>query len=388
MIKIGITGQSGFIGTHLFNTLGFYPDKFTRIPFEDNYFQSEDKLKTFVKECDAIVHLAAMNRHSDPQVIYQTNIGLVTQLILACEATDSLPHILFSSSTQEERDNLYGRSKKEGRELFEKWADKNNAKFTGLIITNVYGPFGNPFYNSVIATFCYQLTHNEPPKIEIDGEIKLIYVGELVQHFIDNIIGHPVTQGLNTVLHSRKIGTSCETITVQPTAEIKVSALLRKLTSIKENYYEKGIIPNLSNPFDLNLFNTFLCYIDHATFFPFKLNLNSDQRGSFVEIAKLNCGGQISFSTTVPGITRGNHFHTRKTERFAVVKGKARIDIRRIGTDKVISFELEGKQPAFVDMPIWFTHNITNIGEEDLYTIFWINEHYEANDSNTWFEEV
>jgi len=391
MIKIGITGQPGFVGTHLFNTLGLQPDKFIRVPFEDTFFSDENKLETFAKSCDAIVHLAAMNRHNDPEVLYQTNIGLVKQLIGACEATKSNPHILFSSSTQEERDNLYGKSKKEGRELFEKWANQNNARFTGLIIPNVYGPFGNPYYNSVVATFSHQLTHNETPKIDVDGEIKLIYVGEIVKFITDRIQLHSVTQSShdesqcnsveNTVKH-------CETFQVPHTAEIKVSVLLQKLTSFKENYFEKGILPNLDNPFDRNLFNTFLCYIDHSSFFPFQLKLNTDNRGSFVETVKLHSGGQVSFSTTVPGITRGNHFHTRKAERFAVIKGKARIDIRRIGTDKVISFELDGKQPSFVDMPVWHSHNITNIGEEELYTIFWINEHFNSEDQDTYFEKV
>ena len=132
-IKIGITGQAGFIGTHLFNTLGLYPDKYKRIPFDDNYFQSKDRLELFVKECDVIIHLAAMNRHHDPEVIYQTNIGLVRQLIDVLEKTKSSPHVLFASSTQEERDNLYGKSKKEGRELLELWADKNSGQFTGFI---------------------------------------------------------------------------------------------------------------------------------------------------------------------------------------------------------------------------------------------------------------
>ena len=187
MLKVGITGQTGFVGTHLYNTLGLYPQKFTRIHFEDEFFQNKSNLENFVSECDAIVHLAAMNRHNNPQVIYETNIGLVKQLISACELTKSKPHILFSSSTQEERDNLYGKSKKEGRELLEQWAERNYAKFTGFVIPNVFGPFGNPYYNSVIATFCHQLTHNEQPKIEIDGEIKLIYVGELVNEIIEHI---------------------------------------------------------------------------------------------------------------------------------------------------------------------------------------------------------
>jgi len=495
MIKVGITGQAGFIGTHLYNKLGLYPDIFERIQFHDSYFQDEAKLQGFVSSCDAIVHLAAMNRHGDPQVIYNTNIGLVKQLISACQQTQSKPHILFSSSTQEERDNLYGRSKKEGRQMLEQWARENHARFTGFVIPNVFGPFGHPYYNSVVATFCHQLTYNEQPKIEVDGEIKLIYVGELVEIFIEKIkstqieqmatdkvidnqadqcipcagtqmtqieqmatdkisenlsdqciscagtqmtqieqmatdkisenqseqcypfagtqmtqveqmatdkisenqseqcypfAGTQMTQieQMNTGNISENLSDQCYQCSINHTSVIKVSALLKKLESFKKNYLEQGILPCLDDPFDRNLFNTFLTYIVHKTFFPFHLKLNTDERGSFVETVKLHSGGQVSFSTTKPGITRGNHFHTRKAERFAVIKGKARIELRRIGTDKVLTFDLEGNKPSFVDMPVWHTHNITNTGQDDLYTIFWINEHFDAKDPDTFFEKV
>ncbi len=379
MIKIGITGQSGFIGTHLYNTLGLFPDKFERIPFEDAFFQQVIKLREFVRKCDAIVHLAAMNRHNNPEIIYLTNTGLVNQLITACELTHSTPHILFSSSIQEEKDNLYGKSKKVGRLLLEQWADKNSSQFSGFIIPNVYGPFGNPYYNSVIATFCHQLTHKQQPKIVVDSGVKLIYVSQLVKHFIDRIEFIQTNHSNDCVI---------EEITVPHTIKLKVSSLLKILESFKIDYFENGEIPSLNTSFKRDLFATFLTYIDHADFFPFKLKLNTDDRGSFVETMKLHSGGQVSFSTTLPSITRGNHFHTRKLERFAVIKGKARIEIRRIGTDKVLSFELDGKEPSFVDMPNWFTHNITNIGEGELFTIFWINEHYDVNDPDTYFEKV
>ncbi|PKP45176.1 MAG: epimerase [Bacteroidetes bacterium HGW-Bacteroidetes-11] len=380
MIKIGITGQSGFVGTHLYNTLGLYPDKFVRIPFEDSYFQDEVKLKEFVVSCNVIVHLAALNRHNDPQVIYNTNLKLVRQLTEACVATRSRPHILFSSSTQEERDNLYGKSKKEGRRIFEDWAHDNNASFSGLIIPNVYGPFGNPYYNSVVATFCHQLTHNETPKVEVDATLQLIYVGELVDIILKVIIWATNERRTNKGF--------AQEVTVTHNTTITVKALLKLLTSYREAYFSKGEIPSLDSPAARDLWNTFLCYIDHKSFFPFHLKLNTDNRGSFVETVKLNSGGQVSFSTTVPGITRGNHFHTRKAERFAVIKGKARIELRRIGTQEVISFELDGSQPSFVDMPIWYTHNITNVGDEELYTIFWISEHFDSNDPDTYFEKV
>ena len=156
MVKVGITGQSGFIGIHLFNFLGLQKDEVIRIPFLDEFFSNTDSLQKFVKECDVIVHLAALNRHNNPETIFETNIQLVRQIIEAMEIVDHFPEIIFASSIQEQLDNPYGKSKFEGRKLFEEWSKKHDSLFIGLVIPNVFGPFGNPFYNSVIATFSYQ----------------------------------------------------------------------------------------------------------------------------------------------------------------------------------------------------------------------------------------
>lgn len=372
MKKIGITGQNGFVGSHLFNTLGLKPDEFERVNFEKDFFNDSEKLDQFVKQCDVIVHLAAMNRHSDPQVIFDNNIDLVRTLVDSLERTGSKAHILFSSSSQEEKDNLYGRSKKEGRQLLSNWAKKAGGKFTGLVIPNVFGPFGKPNYNSFIATFCYKLTHGERPVIDNDGEVKLIFVGELVQEIINKI----------------ENGITEEFYEVPYTSINKVSEVLQKLENYQKVYFENGEIPVLETTFDLNLFNTFRCYFDIKNHYPVKFTQHVDPRGAFVEIIRLGIGGQCSFSTTVPEITRGNHFHTRKIERFAVIKGKALIQLRKIDTDEVFDFYLDGIEPAYVDMPIWYTHNIKNIGEEELYTIFWINEAFNPLDPDTYFLEV
>ena len=373
MIRVGITGQPGFVGTHLYNLLGTRPDEFQRIPFEDSFFEEESRLREFVGSCDAIVHLAALNRHPDPQVIYDTNVRLVKQLIAAMEAEHVTPHVLFSSSTQEERNNPYGDSKREGRRLLQEWADRTGGQFSGCVIPNVFGPYGRPNYNSVVATFCHKLTHGETPEIQVDGSVKLIYVGDLCEEFIRRI----------------RSGTGANPDPVPWRAERRVSELLEIFSRFKNLYFEKGVIPELHDGFEVQLFNTFCGYIDHKSFYPFMLKKNTDDRGSFVETVKLDrIGGQISFSTTKPGITRGNHYHTRKIERFAVIRGKARIEIRKVGTADAIAFELDGEHPAFVDMPVWFTHNITNIGTEDLYTIFWINEFYDPTDPDTFFEKV
>lgn len=370
--KIGITGQNGFVGSHLYNTLGLFPEEFERVDFQKEYFETPDTLDRFVKQCDVIVHLAAMNRHESQEVIYQTNVDLAQRLAASLERTGSKAHVLFSSSSQEERDNLYGKSKKEGREILAKWAKENGGKFTGMIIPNVFGPFGQPNYNSFIATFCHKLTHGETPTIDNDGEVKLIYVNELVKTIIDEI----------------RNGETKEEFVVPHTSVNKVSEVLEKLNDYKAKYFEGGEIPELKTTFDYNLFNTFRCYFDIKNHYPVKFTQHTDPRGAFVEVIRLGIGGQCSFSTTVPGITRGNHYHTRKIERFAVIKGKALIQLRKIDTDEVLDFYLDGTEPAYVDMPIWYTHNIKNIGDEDLYTIFWIDEPFNLEDADTYFEEV
>ena len=372
MKKIGITGQKGFVGSHLYNTLGLNPEEYERVDFQKAFFEQPENLDTFVAKCDVIVHLAAMNRHPDPEVVYHNNVELVKRLASSLERTGSTAHVLFSSSSQEERDNLYGKSKKEGRQILADWAQNSGGKFTGLIIPNVFGPFGQPNYNSFIATFCHKLTHNETPVVDVDGEVKLIYVGELVQEMIGQI----------------KSGETQAEYTIPFTTSIKVSEVLEKLQNFKELYFEGGEIPELKTPFDYQLFNTFRSYFDIANYYPVKFKQNIDPRGAFVEIIRLGIGGQCSFSTTVPGITRGNHFHTRKIERFAVIKGKALIQLRKIDSDEVLDFYLDGAEPAYVDMPVWYTHNIKNIGEEELYTIFWINEPYNPEDADTYFVEV
>lgn len=376
-LRVGITGQAGFVGSHLYTQLSL-DETIKLIHFDRSFFEKKEKLEQFVSECDTIVHLAAMNRHEDLNVIYRTNLQLVNRLLEACESTDHSPHIIFSSSSQEKKDNLYGRSKKEGKKLFIQWAEKKEGKFTSLTIPNVFGPFGKPEYNSVVATFCHKVAHNQEPTILNDGQVGLIYINELVQIIIDVI--HNRVQG-------QSVGNTSYELNIAPTYSKKVSQILELLKGYKKNYMENGVFPNLEDSFEKALFNTFRCYIPQSHY-PVKYTKHTDPRGSFVEIARTKTSGQFSFSTTVPGITRGNHFHTRKAERFAVISGKARIQLRKIGTDEIINYYLDGDEPAYVDMPIWYTHNIKNIGETELITLFWINEPYDPKDPDTYFEDV
>lgn len=371
-LKVGITGEGGFIGNHVRNTLGLHLHEFVHIPFERSFMNSAALLKDFVAKCDVIIHLAGVNRHEDPEILAETNVDMARKLVEALESAKTTPHLIFSSSIQELTENPYGFSKQQCREIFIGWSDRTGGKFSGLIIPNVFGPFGKPFYNSVIATFCHQLTHRETPVINNDSLVQLIYVGDLV----------------NVILEEIREATSQFKRVVLPTKQIRVSEILSLLIDFQHNYFLQGIIPELKSSFELNLFNTFRSYIDHVSFFPVRYVKHTDPRGTFVEIIRLNGGGQFSFSTTLPGVTRGNHFHTRKIERFSVIKGKALIQLRKIGSEDTLDFVLDGDNPSYVDMPIWYTHNIKNIGDEDLYTNFWINEMFNPDNPDTFAADV
>lgn len=368
--RIGITGMSGFVGTHLRDRLKREKDV-EILPYEDSYYDNLDRLVAFCRDADVIVHLAGVNRH-EPQIVYQKNIDLMQQLLDCCDQAGAKPYILFSSSTQIERDNEYGRGKKRAMELLEQWAGQRGVSAVSMVIPNVFGDGGRPFYNSVVATFCYQLTHNQQPQIQIDGQMKLIYINDLVED-IWSLIQNPPA------------GYKVEYI--QPRAEAKVSEILALLERFKRLYYDGGVTPHFDNAFQRDLYNTFITYMDSADW-QRPLKLNADPRGVFVEVFKTEKGGQMSFSTTKPGITRGNHYHIRKSEKFCVVSGQALIKLRRIGTCQIIEYRVDGNQPAWVEMPIYYTHNITNIGNTDLITLFWISEPFDPADPDTFFEKV
>jgi UDP-2-acetamido-2,6-beta-L-arabino-hexul-4-ose reductase len=370
-INVGVTGYTGFIGYHLSTHINYLTDEFVFVPCPNDFFKDEDKLSHFVNQCDVIVHLAAMNRGEDKE-IFETNIRLVNQLVEALENDISKKYVIFASTTQEKRDNAYGRSKIKGHEILRDWAEKSNGTFTTLIIPNVFGAFCKPLYNSVIATFCHQINHNEEPEIHIDAEIEFIYVGNLVEKICKLI----TSQAINN-----------QKMVIKTDKRIKVSDILSKLMLFKESYMGASILPELRTSFDINLFNTFRSYIDYNNLLQ-QLNLNTDNRGFLFEIIKELTGGQVFFSLTKPGVIRGNHFHTRKIERFCVVSGNAIIHLRRIGYNKIIEYKVTGNDPTAIDIPIYHTHNIENIGKSDLLTLFWSNDIFNPEAPDTYIEKV
>ncbi len=370
-MKIGITGQNGFIGWHLSQTLKYiFPLEFKLIPFNRNFFYNKDLLDKFTSNCDCIVHLAGVNRDTNEKNINKINTELAVKLIQSFERIKFKGKLIFSSSYQEETKSLYGISKKEVRENFILASKRTGFEFTGLIIPNVYGPFCKPNYNSFIATFCYQISREVDPKIINDNEVELIYVETLVKHIISFIKSKSIID-----------------FRISNEIKIRVSLVLDLIRAFHHEYNKEDKIPKIDNIFELQLFNTFRSYLEIKRF-PIYHKNNMDQRGNFVETVKTNSGGQFSYSTTNPGIIRGNHFHTRKVERFTVISGNAEIKLRKIGTKTTHSFKLSGQKPSFIDMPVWYTHNLKNTGKDKLITLFWINEHYNEKDPDTYMEIV
>jgi len=371
-LKIGITGQSGFIGYHLSQTLKYKFEKYVIVPFQRSFFEDSELLNSFVSSCDVIIHLAGVNRAASNEEVYNSNIQINTTLNDALLTAKFKGHFIFASSSQEDSTSLYGKAKKESRIFLEQTTTELGGKFTCLIIPNVFGPFCKPNYNSFVATFCSKILNNETPEVIQDPNVPLLYVGNLVEQILE------VIEFQNEIKLKR----------IAYDIEVKVSEVLMLLEFFKEAYLKVNTIPAFNNSFELQLFNTFRSYIDVVALNPVTLVKHSDERGFFSEIIRTEIGGQFSYSTTLPGITRGNHFHTRKIERFTVIGGEAKISLRKIGTDIVHEFLLSGEKPIYVDMPICYTHSITNIGNDPLITSFWINEPYDPKDADTYFEIV
>ncbi len=369
--KIGITGHNGFLGNHIKNTIKYNFQDFQIVDFKRSFFQNDSAMSNFVNRCDVIIHLAGLNRHKSSEEIAKINIQLAKTLSTSLIANNFKGSLIYSSSLQENKDTPYGKSKKQAGEILARTASYGDFSFIDLIIPNIFGPFGKPNYNSFISTFSHQLIQEKATEIIIDDEVPLIYVESVVNHILNQID----KEGIHK-------------IEIPHENEKTVSEVLAQLKDFKHEYIEKGCIPKLEENFDLQLFNTFRSAIDHLKFFPKSHKLHKDERGHFSELVRSHSQGQLSYSVTKPGLCRGNHFHTRKIERFSVIQGKAIIRMRKIGNNKSFELKIDGTNPSYVDIPVWTTHNITNIGKEDLVTIFWINEHYDSENADVYFEKV
>ncbi len=370
-MKILISGHNGFVGKHLQRKLKCIKSDYKTEFLTRSDFKSLDSLVKKISPDDIIFHLAGVNRDINEEEVFNKNNEINQMLYSALEEVKFEGKLLFTSSTQEESDTLYGKAKKDARLKFIQQSNALNYLFYGIITPNIFGPFCKPNYNSFIASFSSKIINKETTKVDHDKTVPLIYIGD----FIDTII---------KILHSDD---NVE-ITPEYIFSYKVSDILVKLNNYYDTYIQNGQIPLINSHFDVCLFNTFRSYIDHKNFFPINHQEYNDNRGLFSELTRSFSEGQTSYSITKKGVTRGNHYHTRKIERFSVIQGKAKICLREVLSEEKIEFLLDGETPSYVDMPIWYTHSIENIGDDDLITIFWINEHYNEDYSDTYLENV
>ena len=360
--RIAISGGSGFLGFHTRALLQSLGHNVEVIALGERF--DAESARQSLEGADRFIHLAGVNRGSDSEVAHG-NATFARQLADVLKQCDSPPAALaFANSIQAGNGTVYGQAKQEAGSLLEDVAAATGSAFIDIHLPNLFGEHGLPFYNSVTATFCHLLARGERPEVLQDKELSLMHA----QHAAELLCGlHDATSFDSTL--------------------ISVSGLLERLEATADCYRD-GTIPSLSTDFDRDLFNTYRSYLrpeDRV----FKLNRNADTRGSFFEIVRAkDSANQASFSTTVPGITRGQHYHLRKVERFAVLAGSAQISMRRLFTSETLSYEVTGDDPVAIDMPTMWSHKITNTGMDTLYTAFWSNELFDIEAPDTFAEEV
>tara|TARA_R110002012_G_scaffold297055_2_gene494868 strand:- start:154 stop:1224 length:1071 start_codon:yes stop_codon:yes gene_type:complete len=356
-VRVGITGGYGFIGYHTYYNLKFTTD-WDVIRLDKDFYNDKR-----IKECDWIIHLAGVNR-GDEDEMYKQNIDL-TQLLL--DSVKSGCNIIFSSSTHAESDTSYGLCKLECEQMIQTWCQQYGGKFYNLRIPNVFGPFCKPNYNSFVATFCDKISKGKDVNLIKDNNVNLIYVKDVVEQF-------------KNCIRTGKYHFN--------STQVKVSEVAKQLSHYKNDYFGEAKIPNLNNSFYRNLFNTFISYLNNDDRL-LKTKLHTDDRGSLTELLRCNSSeGQLFFSTTNPNYVRGQHFHMTKFERFCVIKGNAKISMRKMGSDKIKDYIVSGDDIKLFDTPVMYTHNIENIGSGDMVAIFWVSKLLNENDVDTYWEDV
>lgn len=369
-MKILITGANGFIGKNL--TVQLKNKGYNNLSLIDTNATIEE-LEQELKKADFIYHLAGVNRPQTEEEYWKGNVEFTKLITDTLKSYNQNTPILFTSSIQAELDNPYGKSKKQAEEILLSYAKVTNANVYVYRLPNVFGKWCRPNYNSVVATFCYNIARNLPIQIhDPEKELTLVYIDDVVKEFISIL-----EQQNNTEIGYREI---------KPVYKITLNKLAEKIYSFNQSR-QNLLMPSLEGEFDKKLYATFISYLPTDSF-SYELEMKTDQRGWLAEVIKSQSFGQIFISKTKPGITRGNHWHHTKVEKFLVVQGEAIIKFRKIDSDDIIEYRVSGEKLQIVDIPPGYTHSITNIGEGELITIFWASEIFNPEKPDTYYMEV
>lgn len=380
-MNILITGANGFIGKNfvtLLKNIRDGKDRTRKLPshlalMEFDIDTPPELLEEYCARADFVFHLAGINRPKDPAEFMAGNFGFTSLLLDTLKKHGNRCSVMISSSTQAALDNPYGKSKKAGEELMFAYSAVTGAPVLVYRFPNVFGKWCRPNYNSAVATFCHNIAHGLPITVNDPNVImNLVYIDDVVSELIHALSGSPARNGAYCA--------------VPVTHTIKLGEIVDLIYSFKASREERSI-PDMSEPFAAKLYATYLSYLPEDEF-SYPLTMNCDTRGSFTEMIRTPERGQISVNISKPGITKGNHWHHTKNEKFIVVSGTGFIRFRKIGNTKVIEYPVSSEKIEVVDIPTGYTHNITNTGDTDMVTVMWASECFDPDRPDTYYEEV
>ena len=368
-MKILVTGARGFLGRNLAAHLLQRTDTELFLFDLDN---EERELERWLSESDLVYHLAGVNRPTNVEDFEAGNAEFVEKLVGMIQASGRSPHVVVSSSIQAAFDNPYGVSKRRGEEIFERFAAETSDAVSVFRLKNIFGKWCRPNYNSVVATFCHNIANDRPIEIsDPNRELELVYVDDVVEAFINESECRPQR----------------ETIFVDPdpvpSYTITLGDLAGRIQFFRE-MQETFHIPDFSVPFNRQLYATYLSYVPPERW-EYAPTIRTDDRGNLAELVKSAHFGQIFVSRTRPGITRGNHYHHTKTEKFIVVAGEGLIRFRQIHGSEILEYRVRGEDYRIVEIPPGYTHSITNVGTTEMITLFWASEPFDPDKPDTHF---
>ena len=369
-MTILVTGAKGFIGKNLIVVL---KNRHDNDIFEYDIDTDPALLEAYCKKAEFVYHLAGVNRPKDQSEFMEGNFGFTSTLLDTLKKHHNTCPIMLASSIQAELDNPYGISKKAGEELLFQYGKEVGAKVLIYRFPNVFGKWCRPNYNSVVATFCHNIAHDLPIKVNDSSVLlSLVYIDDVVNELINALDGKGNMVG--------------DYYRVPITHSVRLGYIVELINSFKQSRIN-GYIPDMKDPFTKKLYSTYLSYLPEDQF-KYPLKMNVDNRGSFTEFLKTEERGQVSVNVTKPGIIKGNHWHHSKNEKFLVVSGKAIIRFRKIDSKEVIEYQVSGEKLEVVDIPVGYTHNIENVGDTDLVTIMWANEPFDKDKPDTFALKV
>ena len=370
-MNILVTGAKGFLGKNLISELK-NKDKYTIYEFDID--TPYEELEKYCKAADFVFHLAGVNRPENETEFMEGNFGFTSILLEKLKKYHNKCPIMISSSIQASLDNSYGLSKKAGEELLKKYSSDTGAEVYIYRFSNLYGKWSRPNYNTVVATFCYKIARDQEVIVnDPNAMIELCYIDDVVKELCTCLTQPPSFNELGFCA-------------VNPTDQISVGELKDLIISFK-NSRKTLSVPYLDRRITKNLYSTYLSFLPEDDF-SYDLKMNIDDRGSFTEFLRTPDRGQVSINISKPGITKGNHWHHTKNEKFLVVKGEGVIRFRKIDSNEVIEYFVNGEKLEVVDIPVGYTHNISNLGETDMVTVMWVNEPFAPNQPDTYFMEV